>query len=107
MTTNQGMVPVPDAIISLVPGAQFIAKNDEVEWLDPVIPKPSDAAITAERVRLYQQYASNQYQRNRALAYPPMADYLDAVYWQSQGDETKMTAYLAAVEAVKEQFPRP
>jgi hypothetical protein len=35
-----------------------------------------------------------------------MADYLDAVYWQSQGDATKMTAYLAAVETVKLAYPK-
>ena len=101
MTTNQGMVPVPDAIMSLVPGAQFIGRNNEIEWLDPVIPKPSDAAITAERIRLYQQYVTNQYQRDRALAYPPIADQLDMIFHGG------LEAWQAEIQAVKDQFPKP
>jgi hypothetical protein len=41
----------------------------------------------------------------RAAAYPPMTDLADALYWQSTGDQTKMTAYLAACEAVKQRYP--
>ncbi len=42
----------------------------------------------------------------RRAAYPPLADFADAMYWQAQGDETKLSAYLAAVEAVKLRFPK-
>jgi hypothetical protein len=42
----------------------------------------------------------------RRFSYPPMTDYLDAAYWQSQGDDSKMNAYLAAVEAVKTLYPK-
>lgn len=101
MTTNQGMVPVPDAIISLVPGAQFISRNDEIEWLDTVIPMPSTAAITAERIRLYQQYITNQYQRDRALAYPSITDQLDTLFHEGYD------GWKAAVQAIKDQFPKP
>ena len=41
------------------------------------------------------------------MEYPPMTDLADALYWQSKGDESKMTAYLAAVEAVKLKYPKP
>jgi hypothetical protein len=30
----------------------------------------------------------------------------DAVYWKENGDNTKMEAYLAAVEAVKAEYPK-
>lgn len=42
----------------------------------------------------------------RRDAYPPLADLADAIYWQSQGDHSKMERYNAAVEAVKLQFPK-
>lgn len=45
--------------------------------------------------------------QQRAAAYPPLQDFADAMYWQSRGDPTKMEAYLAACDAVKQQFPKP
>lgn len=42
----------------------------------------------------------------RRDAYPPLADLADALYWQSQGDDSKMEAYNAAVAAVKAKFPK-
>ena len=48
--------------------------------------------------------AKTQYQRDRAEAYPPMADYLDGV---AKGDQAQIDAYIAACLAVKAQFPKP
>lgn len=42
----------------------------------------------------------------RRDAYPPVADLADAIYWQSQGDSSKMDRYIAAVAAIKAQFPK-
>lgn len=42
----------------------------------------------------------------RQPQYPPLADLADALFWQSQGDNTKMEAYIAAVAAVKQRFPK-
>lgn len=42
----------------------------------------------------------------RRAAYPPLQDLADAIYWQSQGDNRPMERYNAAVEAVKERFPK-
>jgi hypothetical protein len=43
----------------------------------------------------------------RQSEYPPLADLADALYHQSKGDETKLTAYLAKCEAVKTKYPKP
>ncbi len=47
------------------------------------------------------------YIENRAREYPPLTDLADALYHQSKGDETKLTAYLAKCEAVKTKYPKP
>jgi hypothetical protein len=44
--------------------------------------------------------------RLRKQEYPPVEDLADALYWQSRGDPSKMTAYLARVDAVKKKFPK-
>jgi len=50
---------------------------------------------------------TEDYRVLRAKEYPPHSDYLDAVYWRENGDETKMQAYLAACNAVKIKYPKP
>ena len=46
------------------------------------------------------------YKYKRAPEYPPLTDLADALYHQSKGDETKLTAYLAKCEAVKQKYPK-
>jgi hypothetical protein len=42
----------------------------------------------------------------RRAAYPPLNDLADALFHQSQGDDSHMVAYLAAVAAVKLAHPK-
>ena len=103
------MSDLTKALFSLRPGAAWALDGDKYEgitWLDEQQSKPTKEELTLEADRLQTEFDSKEYQRQRQVAYPPMADYLDAVYWQSQGDNTKMTAYLAAVEAVKLAYPK-
>lgn len=65
-----------------------------------------DALVQEEIVRLKQLQIANAYIRKRQIEYPPITELADALFWQSQGDNTKMTAYLAKVEAVKQKYPK-
>ncbi len=49
---------------------------------------------------------ANAYKGLRQPEYPPLTDLADALYHQSKGDETKLTAYLAKCEAVKQKYPK-
>jgi hypothetical protein len=42
----------------------------------------------------------------RRVAYPPLADLADALYWQMQGDESKMREYMARCAEVKRKNPK-
>jgi len=42
----------------------------------------------------------------RRAAYPPLADFADALYWQSKGDPSKLDAYLSKIAEVKARFPK-
>ena len=102
------------ALVNLRPGAKFNcsvnSQNSNVpiklEWLSQDIDPPTQEEIDEEITRLQIEYNSKRYQRSRQLEYPPLAELADALYWQAQGDETKMTAYLAAVDAVKARYPK-
>lgn len=69
-------------------------------------PKPTKSQIDEVVEQLEAEWLATEYQRQRQPEYPHLADLADALYWQAKGDETKMTAYLAAVEAVKQKYPK-
>jgi hypothetical protein len=117
------MISLATALKSLYPTSEFaIEDNDigKIRWFkdqpegfqfsDDEVGNELKAAKLAELQvevdRLTQIEISKQYQQKRRYEYPPLADLADALYWQSQGDESKMTAYLAAVDAVKQKYPK-
>jgi hypothetical protein len=46
------------------------------------------------------------YAEKRAREYPPLDMLADAIYHQAKGDDSKMQEYLAAVQAVKDKYPK-
>ncbi len=93
-----------NAVISLRPGAQWVLRGDDLEWLDTEQTQPTEAEITAEVARLQTEHERTEYQRKRAAEYPPMADYLDAVV---KGDQAQIDKYIADCLAVKAKYPKP
>lgn len=103
------MITAQTALISLKPGAQWTWIGTEyagLNWLDTEQTKPTVEEINTEIERLKAVELAKYYQQPRQAEYPPLADLADALYWQSQGDSTKMTAYLAACDAVKTKYPK-
>jgi hypothetical protein len=100
MTINKA-----DAILSLVPLAQFRLHGDDLTWMDERA-EPSEAEIQAELERLQADYEAKEYQRQRAPEYPSLATLADALYWNSTGDSTKLDEYYAACAAVKAKYPK-
>jgi hypothetical protein len=92
-----------NALQSLRPGAQWVLRGDDLEWMDTEQTQPIDAEITAEVARLQAEYEAKEYQRKRAAEYPPMSDYLDGVV---KGDQAQIDAYVAACLAVKAKYPK-
>jgi hypothetical protein len=117
-----------DALASLFPGAIWSLQGDNLIFEEEIDssgnktgnliasnfswsetnpqPQPNKMQLDTEVARLQEEYSTKEYQRQRRVEYPPLADLADALYWQSQGDESKMTAYLAAVDAVKVKYPK-
>ena len=63
--------------------------------------------IDAARVTLDAEAAAIAYQSTRQLLYPSLGDFADAMYWNSKGDSSKLTAYYTACEKVKTDNPKP
>ena len=62
---------------------------------------PTEEAIQAKLAELKAEYEANQYQRDRASAYPSTADQLDMLYHQG------IDGWKAEIKKVKDQFPKP
>lgn len=95
------MINKTDALISLRPGAQWVLRGDDLEWLDTEQTQPTEAEIQAEITRLQADFEAKQYQRDRAAAYPSIADQLDLLYHQGYD------GWKAAIDAVKQEYPKP
>jgi hypothetical protein len=100
------MIKKTNVLHSLRPKSKWVIRGDDLEWFDTEQTRPTDAEIATELARLQAQYDANEYQRFRVDEYPPLTDLADALYHQSKGDETKLTAYLAKCEAVKQKYPK-
>jgi hypothetical protein len=61
-----------------------------------------EAAVATEIARLEAEYASKQYQRNRAKEYPPLEEQLDYIY--HNGVEAWKTDM---IQPVKDKYPKP
>ena len=96
---------ITKALINLRPGAKWSLNGDTYEgltWFDEnELPPPTEEEIQAEVERLQQVYQNNQYQRDRAEAYPSIEDQLDLLY------HSGLDAWKAEINKVKEQYPKP
>tara|TARA_B110000285_G_C14599280_1_gene369891 strand:- start:160 stop:459 length:300 start_codon:yes stop_codon:yes gene_type:complete len=91
------------ALQSLKPNAQWVIRDDVIEWIDTVQTQPTDAEITAEISRLQAEYDSKQYARDRAEAYPSLTEQADMAYWDRQNNTTTLDD---AISAVKTTYPK-
>jgi hypothetical protein len=98
-----------DALASLVPAAVWGIAGDTYEgiiWKDEVIPQPTKEQVETRISELQAIADSMAYQSRRKQEYPPLENLADALFWQAHGDNSKMTAYLAQVAAVKDKYPK-
>ena len=63
--------------------------------------------VDAARTTLDTEAAAIAYQSVRKPLYPSLGDFADAMYWNSKGDSSKLTAYYAACEKGKTDNPKP
>ena len=89
-----------DALQSLCPNAQWVLRGNDLEWLDTEQTQPTEAEIQAEITRLQAEYEANEYQRQRAAAYPSIPDQLDQIFHEG------LDAWKATIQSVKDTYPK-
>jgi basic membrane lipoprotein Med (substrate-binding protein (PBP1-ABC) superfamily) len=93
------------AIKKLNPNAQVSISADDINqitWLNNTTPIAKEL-ILAKVEELQAEYEANQYQRDRAKAYPTIQEQLDMQYWDKINGTNN---WQDAINAVKAQYPK-
>jgi hypothetical protein len=93
------------ALLSLRPGAKWSCNGETYNGLiwydDNDLPPPTEEEINKEIERLQKEWDNNQYQRDRASAYPSIQDQLDTLYHEGYD------GWKASIDEVKSKYPKP
>ena len=90
-----------NAILKINPNAKVSVDEEDINkitWLDGTTPI-SVSDIQAKMVEVQAEYDANQYQRDRATAYPSIQDQLDMQYWDNVNGTTNWKDAIAKVKA--------
>tara|TARA_R110002124_G_scaffold280360_1_gene453584 strand:+ start:186 stop:482 length:297 start_codon:yes stop_codon:yes gene_type:complete len=93
-------IRIEHAIISLKPNAKWSLVGNKLEWLDSKQTEPTTSEIATEVTKLQAEYDAKKYQRDRAEAYPSMADQLDDIYHNG------VDAWKATIKTIKDKYPK-
>ena len=89
------------AILKINPNAEVnVGDNnlDEITWHNGTTPIPK-ADIEAKMAEVQAEYDANQYQRDRATAYPTIQEQLDMQYWDKVNGTTNWENAVAKVKS--------
>mgnify|MGYP003654712734 CR=1 FL=1 len=91
------------AILKINPNAEVVVVGNDIntctfEWLNGTTPI-SKADIEAKMVEVQAEYDANQYQRDRATAYPTIQEQLDMQYWDNVNGTTTWEDAIAKVKS--------
>jgi hypothetical protein len=95
------MTDVITAILKINPKAEVSCNNNDIntiKWHNVTTPIPK-ADIEAKMAELQAEYDANQYQRDRATAYPSIQDQLDMQYWDKVNGTTNWEDAIAKVKS--------
>ena len=96
------MTDITQSILAINPKAEVSIDADDVKkitWHNDTTPI-AEADILAKQKELQTAYDNNVYQRNRAEAYPSIADQLDDIYHNG------VDAWKATIKTVKDKYPK-
>ena len=96
------MIDITSAILAINPKAEVsIIENDikQITWHNGTTPI-AEADIIAKQKELQTTYDNNKYQRDRAEAYPSIADQLDDLYHNG------IDGWKKTIKAVKDKYPK-
>jgi len=95
------MITIEDAILALVPGAEFVVYENKIIQWDSEETQPTESEIAIKKTELETEYDNNAYQKNRAAEYPSIPDQLDEIYHNG------IDSWKAIIKTTKDKYPKP
>ena len=92
---------IDKAILKINPTAEFSVHGENIntiEWHNGTTPIPV-ADIESKMTELQAEYDANEYQRERATAYPSIQEQLDMQYWDKVNGTTNWDDAIAKVKS--------
>ena len=93
-----------DVLQVLRPGAEWVLRGDELEWLDQTQSEPTEIEIQAELERLIAEQPRKDAQAARSAAYTTEADPL---FFKAQRGEATIEEWQAKVAEIRSRYPYP
>jgi len=96
------LISIINAILAINPKAEASVTADDVKqikWHNDTTPI-AETDILAKQKELETAYDNNKYQRDRAEAYPSIADQLDDLYHNG------IDGWKTTIKAVKDKYPK-
>ena len=96
------MTDITNSILAINSNAQFSVEAEDVKkitWYNSTTPI-AEADILAKQKELQTAYDNNKYQRDRAEAYPLIADQLDDLYHNG------IDGWKTTIKAIKDKYPK-
>ena len=87
--------------LGFIPNKDFVCRDDGNGAIIEAWLSDKDQPSANEISEAAQKYDNNEYQRQRAQAYPSIADQLDKIYHEG------IDAWKAQIAAVKQTYPKP
>ena len=101
---------IDKAILAINPNATFTINADDIDqitWLNETTPI-SKSDIQTKVAELQTAYDNKQYQRDRAIAYPALAEQFDKLWHDiNNGTLDNTGAFFTALKTVKDDNPKP
>ena len=96
------MTDILNSILAINPNAKCTINGEDVKqitWHNGTNPISEEDILTKQK-ELQTAYENNKYQRNRAEAYPSIADQLDDLYHNG------IDGWKKTIKAVKDKYPK-
>jgi len=95
------MTTIIKAIVAINPDARVSITSGDIKQIQWHNTTPiAEADILAKQKELQAEYDANKYQRDRAEAYPSIADQLDDLYHNG------IDGWKKTIKAVKDKYPK-
>ena len=99
-STGDKAMSIAKALLQLTPGAQWVIRDDIIDWMDTEQTQPSQEDIVQKIAELEYIEEVEEYKRVRELAYPSSGEQFDKIFHDG------VDAWKADIQEIKDAHPK-